>query len=90
MKDAGYVSHMVGKWHLGSFRDVYTPHRRGFDTYLGYLNDQEMYWTHQVCSGGGWGVGRWGGGGESRWASCLNAITCTKYTISKVGTRVKA
>ncbi|CAN0574664.1 unnamed protein product, partial [Laminaria digitata] len=51
MKDVGYVSHMVGKWHLGSFRDVYTPHRRGFDTYLGYLNDKEMYWTHQVCCG---------------------------------------
>ena len=59
LKDAGYESHMVGKWHLGSYRTRYTPHRRGFETFLGYLNDKEMYWTHQVCSfiGGGRGGG---------------------------------
>ncbi|CAM9815485.1 unnamed protein product [Pylaiella littoralis] len=47
MNDAGYESHMVGKWHLGSYTHWHTPHRRGFETYLGYLNDEEMYWTHQ-------------------------------------------
>lgn len=48
-KDEGYENHMVGKWHLGSYMHSHTPHRRGFDTYLGYLNDEERYWTHQVC-----------------------------------------
>lgn len=48
MNDAGYESHMVGKWHLGSYTHEHTPYRRGFATYLGYLNDEEMYWTHQV------------------------------------------
>lgn len=47
MKDAGYETHMVGKWHIGSYTFSHIPSRRGFDTFLGYLNDEEMYWTHQ-------------------------------------------
>ena len=48
MKDAGYETHMIGKWHIGSYTHDLLPSQRGFDTYLGYLNDEEMYWTHQV------------------------------------------
>ncbi|CAM9370429.1 unnamed protein product [Ectocarpus sp. 12 AP-2014] len=48
MNEAGYESHMVGKWHLGSYTHAHTPHRRGFETFFGYLNDEEMYWTHQT------------------------------------------
>lgn len=62
LRDAGYESHMVGKWHLGSYRTPYTPHRRGFETYLGYLNDKEMYWSHQVCQLGVGGRGEGMGG----------------------------
>lgn len=47
LNDHGFISHMVGKWHLGSYKNDHTPHRRGFDTYFGYLNDEERYWTHQ-------------------------------------------
>ncbi|CAM9812549.1 unnamed protein product [Ectocarpus sp. 4 AP-2014] len=47
MKDAGYETHMIGKWHIGSYTSRHVPSQRGFDTYLGYLNDEEMYWTHQ-------------------------------------------
>eukprot|EP00752_Nemacystus_decipiens_P014913 g13276.t1 len=47
MKDAGYETHMIGKWHIGSYTHHHIPSQRGFDTYLGYLNDEEMYWTHQ-------------------------------------------
>eukprot|EP00752_Nemacystus_decipiens_P016039 g14340.t1 len=47
MKDAGYETHMIGKWHIGSYTHSHIPSQRGFDTYLGYLNDEEMYWTHQ-------------------------------------------
>lgn len=48
MNDAGYESHMVGKWHIGSHVDASLPSRRGFNTFLGYLNGEDNYYTHKV------------------------------------------
>lgn len=48
MNDLGYESHMVGKWHLGSYNDASTPTHRGFKTHLGYLSGQETYYKHKV------------------------------------------
>eukprot|EP00903_Cladosiphon_okamuranus_P015002 g13881.t2 len=48
MNEAGYTSHMVGKWHLGDHTEAHLPHRRGFETHLGYLSGAETYWTHQI------------------------------------------
>ncbi|XP_046371687.2 arylsulfatase B-like [Haliotis rufescens] len=51
LKDQGYSTHMIGKWHLGFCNWNYTPTFRGFDSFLGYYNGAEDYYTKKIRGG---------------------------------------
>jgi arylsulfatase B len=69
LRDVGYATALVGKWHLGGTAP-YHPQRRGFDEFFGFLHEGHFYvpqpWT---------GVTTWlrrkalPDGGQGRWTS---------------------
>lgn len=46
LKEDGYKTHAVGKWHLGHFKSEYTPEMRGFDSHFGYWSGRQDYYDH--------------------------------------------
>lgn len=69
LRDAGYATGLIGKWHLGGTADFH-PQRRGFDEFFGFLHEGHFYvpppWS---------GVTTWlrrgtlPDGGKGRWTS---------------------
>jgi len=47
LRDAGYVTAICGKWHLGSFAAEYHPLARGFTHAYGHLYGAIDYFTHR-------------------------------------------
>jgi arylsulfatase A-like enzyme len=54
LKEAGYVTALVGKWHLGHFQRAYLPTSRGFDHQYGHYNGAIDYVTHVRDGGFDW------------------------------------
>lgn len=49
---ANYSTHLIGKWGLGFYQQIYTPQYRGFDSFYGYYGNQIDYFTHECESEG--------------------------------------
>ena len=45
LKEAGYVTGIVGKWHLG-YRIDFNPTYQGFDYFRGYVSGNVDYHSH--------------------------------------------
>ena len=54
LKQAGYETAIVGKWHLGHVQPEYLPTRRGFDHQYGHYNGALDYFTHIRDEGFDW------------------------------------
>ncbi|XP_072018407.1 arylsulfatase B-like [Amphiura filiformis] len=46
LREAGYKTHLVGKWHLGFYAPECTPTYRGFDSFLGFYGEAIEYYSH--------------------------------------------
>ncbi|MCY3927216.1 MAG: sulfatase-like hydrolase/transferase, partial [Acidobacteria bacterium] len=53
MREAGYATGLVGKWHLG-FREQYHPLKRGFDEFFGHLGGGTSYLDPNDPDGHSW------------------------------------
>jgi arylsulfatase A-like enzyme len=54
LKEAGYQTIMVGKWHLGHSDRKYWPRQRGFDYHYGSMVGEIDYFTHTSANVKDW------------------------------------
>ncbi|KAK8777604.1 hypothetical protein V5799_029051 [Amblyomma americanum] len=59
LKELGYQTHLVGKWHLGSYTKSVTPLYRGFDSFYGCHYGEEDYYSHNMTSDNRTGLDFW-------------------------------
>jgi arylsulfatase A-like enzyme len=52
LRDAGYATAMIGKWHLGH-REEFMPWNQGFDAFFGvpYSNDEKNFFLYESADG---------------------------------------
>lgn len=54
LREAGYQTWLVGKWHLGLREEAALPNARGFDHYYGFMGGYVDYYTHVFFDGLDW------------------------------------
>ena len=78
LKQAGYATHQLGKWHCGQSSADLVPAGRGFDSSLGYLNGAEDHFNQRrvacgTTAGGGAAVA--GAASKENAAAMIGATT---------------
>lgn len=48
LREAGYRTHMVGKWDAGAATPEHTPWGKGFETFFGYHQHANDYWNEGI------------------------------------------
>lgn len=82
LRDAGYSTSLIGKWHLGGTAEFH-PQRRGFDEFFGFLHEGHYYvsppyrgvttWLRRKTLPDG-GLGRWtSNDGRTIWSTHLGS-----------------
>eukprot|EP00927_Polykrikos_kofoidii_P054857 TRINITY_DN4920_c0_g3_i1.p1 TRINITY_DN4920_c0_g3~~TRINITY_DN4920_c0_g3_i1.p1 ORF type:complete len:611 (+),score=69.91 TRINITY_DN4920_c0_g3_i1:54-1886(+) len=51
LRNLGYATHAVGKWHLGFYKETLTPTFRGFNTFYGFYGLGTDYMEHFELDG---------------------------------------
>ncbi|XP_049518955.1 arylsulfatase B [Dermacentor silvarum] len=59
LRDIGYETHLIGKWSIGYYKTSLTPTCRGFDSFYGYYNGEEDYYTHSITHENHTGLDFW-------------------------------
>jgi arylsulfatase B/arylsulfatase I/J len=80
LRDAGYDTHAIGKWHLGASSKSQTPVGRGFNSYLGYIQGETDYYDRTLPSCGEQ-ICLFRGNCEGK----MSGMACSKPMISPYG-----
>lgn len=52
LRQAGYVTGLVGKWHNGALDPRFHPNQRGFDEFVGFCGGWQPYWDWWLDTNG--------------------------------------
>lgn len=82
LRDAGYTTSLIGKWHLGGTAEFH-PQRRGFDEFFGFLHEGHYYLSPPYGGATTWlrrktlpdgSLGRWASNdGRTIWSTHLGS-----------------